>query len=379
MSKDLGDPKTTDSYDVTILGGGPAGSATALALRGLGAYRVLMVEAGRFESVRIGESIPPDTGHLLRALDIWDAFRAEGHEPCHGSCSSWGTDELGYNDFLFHPNGHGWHLDRRRFDAFLAHEAQTAGVEVRTSTRFVGSARDGDEYLLHLDGEAAGEADVRSRFVVDATGLGARFARRNGARRLFHDRLVCATAFFERTAASSASRLTFLEAVENGWWYAARLPGERVAVALASDSEFIKSSGADREDGWFAELQHTQHLAAELAGSRLIEGSLDIHIASSSRLDRFVGDRWLAVGDAATTYDPISSQGVYKALAGGLRAAPVVAAQLSGSGGPESLAGYQDQVTRDFKSYLAMRDHFYGLELRWPASPFWLRRRQASP
>lgn len=38
------------------------------------------------------------------------------------------------------------------------------------------------------------------------------------------------------------------------------------------------------------------------------------HAATSSILDRVGGGRWLAIGDAATVYDPIASQGIHKAL-----------------------------------------------------------------
>ena len=94
--------------------------AAALTLAGQGVEKVLVVESSAYEQPRIGESIPPDSRHLFAELGLLEAFLAEGHEPCLGSCSSWGADELGYNDFLFNPYGNGWHLDRRRFDAFLA-------------------------------------------------------------------------------------------------------------------------------------------------------------------------------------------------------------------------------------------------------------------
>jgi flavin-dependent dehydrogenase len=363
-------------YDVAVLGGGPAGCAAALALRRHRVPRVLVVEASRYDAVRIGESIPPDAALLLGELGLLDRFLAEGHEPCLGSCSSWGADELGYNDFLFNPHGHGWHLDRRRFDAFLARAAAAAGAEVRTATAFEGCApmsRGGFRLRLRAGGKGM---EARARFVVDATGPGARFARRQGARRRVHDRLVCVAGFFELAPASRFSRLTFLEAVDEGWWYAARLPGARLAVALASDPEIVKAVGANREEGWLERLRSTRHLAAELAGAGFVAGSLAVSVASSSRLDRAAGEDWVAVGDAAATYDPISSQGVHKALADALRAAPAVAARLSGEGA--GLGDYEAAVAARFDAYLANRDYFYSIERRWPAAAFWRRRRRTA-
>jgi len=367
-------------YDVAVLGGGPAGSAAALALLRLHAARVLVVEASRYETLRIGESLPPDTALLLRELGVWGAFQAEGHEPCLGSCSSWGSDELGYNDFLFNPHGHGWHLDRRRFDAFLARTAERAGAEVRLGTRFDGcEALEGGGYRLRLSSSGAeqgGRDEVRARFVVDATGPGARFARRQGARRHFHDRLICAVGFFVLPAQTDFTRLTYLEAVEDGWWYAAKLPGGRLAVAFASDSELLKEAGATSVEGYVARLRETRHVARELAGAAFIPGSLRVTVAASSRLDRIAGGDWVALGDAASTYDPISSQGVYKALGNGLRAAPAIAAQLEGEG--RHLAAFEREIGEEFTAYLANRNYFYGLERRWADAPFWSRRRQRS-
>src|SRR5881394_2045937 len=54
--------------------------------------RALIVEAGRHEDARIGESVPPDTRRLLGELGVLDDFLAEAHEPSLGSCSSWGSE-----------------------------------------------------------------------------------------------------------------------------------------------------------------------------------------------------------------------------------------------------------------------------------------------
>jgi flavin-dependent dehydrogenase len=359
---------------VAVLGGGPAGCATALALARLGVDGVAVVEAGRYEAVRVGESVPPDTRTPLARLGVLEAFLADGHDVCYGSCSSWGADELGYNDFLFNPHGHGWHLDRRRFDARLAALAAERGATVLTGTRFEGVEPAGDRLRLELRDAAGGRRRLTADLVVDASGFRARVARARGARTRFLDRLICVYGFLDLPPEGRFSHLTLLEAVEYGWWYAARLPGGRLAVAVAGDGATVRSAELAAPDGWHAALAATRHLAPALAGSRFVDGSLRAWPAHSFLLDAPAGDRWLAVGDAASTYDPISSQGIHKALAGGLLAAGAVHRRLAGDAA--AFDGYAEAVRDGFAGYAANRAYFYALETRWPDAAFWRDRRR---
>lgn len=360
-------------FDVVVLGGGPAGCSAALALRQRGISNTLVVESSRYGGSRIGESIPPDTRVLLEQLGLWDDFRSEQHERCLGSCSSWGDDALGYNDFLFNPLGSGWHLDRARFDRFLARKTEEQGVEVRTGSAFSGIVRaDAHGFVLRLAGDDGSSETVSAAFVVDATGRHAAFARQMGASKVFLDRLTCATAYFHRPPRSKFSSLTMLEAVEYGWWYAARIPDGRLAVAVACDAERMRSAALHERDSWLEHLEATRHLSAALAGCSYVEDTLSVCTAPSFLLDRTAGHRWLAAGDAASAYDPISSQGIYKALSNGLQAAPVIAAFLHGQT-DDSLV-YAASVAGQFDDYRQTRNYFYGSEQRWAEAPFWKRR-----
>jgi len=342
----------TGAAQVLVLGAGPAGAAAALALVRAGVDGVCLVDDARGRGpVTIGETIPPDARRLLDRLGVLQAFLDDGHERCLGSCSAWGSDELGYNDFLLDPQGSGWHLDRSRFDALLRRHARDAGVTV-------------------LDAPGAAAADAR--FVVDATGRASAFARRCGARQCPLDRLTFVYGFFDTAGAVSRSRLTLLEAVRDGWWYAAALPGERLAVAFAGDAEHVRSAGLGRDGRWLRAALATRHLARRLDGCRFLAGSLISRVAASFLLDRVSGPRWLAIGDAAACFDPLAAQGIYKAIADGLDGAERIASALATGG---DLAGDYDQAARArFADYLVNRNYFYGLERRWPGSAFWQRR-----
>lgn len=356
-----------------MLGAGPAGCATALALRQKGVSRICIVEPSRFSGVQVGETLPPETWLILDQLGLWNAFLAEGHEVCLGSCSSWGNVELGYNDFVLNPYAQGWHLDRPRFNSFLRRRAMSSGIVLLAGAKLCGCGPDGrQQFRLHLRKRRSVTSVITARYVVDATGVASAFARRVGAQRILFDRLTFVYGFFAAQHGASVSRLTMIEAAESGWWYAAGLPGGRVAVSFATDPEMVRRFRLADEERWFAEVSRTRYIAARVNECRFLRGSLAIRAAPSCLLDRVAGARWLAVGDAAAAYDPIASQGIYKALAGGVVAAAAIAAALELEKDIET--SYSASIVDDFKEYTANCNYHYRLEKRWASSAFWQRR-----
>ena len=368
-----------DDWDVAIVGGGPAGSAAALALRRLSDLSVCIVEPGQRQPFAVGESIPPDARLDLERLGVWDRFAADAPLPCLGSCSAWGSDRLGHNDFLLSPYGPGWHLDRARLNRMLLDQAVARGATLIGGTRFAGRHRAGRRgHGLSLRGRGSGaSATITARFVIDATGHGAAFARTMGAVRATRDRLTVVCGFFDGVAAASPSRLTLLEAEQDGWWYAAAIPNDQVIVAFATDADTVRQTGLARPEAWLARCRATRHVAGRLAGCRFLSGSLTIRMASSSILRPAAGQDWFAVGDSAASYDPISAAGIQKALADGYRAASAVLAAARGAADADAgaaAAEYAHGTETAFSEYEANRAYFYQLETRWPDSPFWIRR-----
>ena len=363
-----------------VLGGGPAGCAAAIALRRSGGGTVVVVEGGDYGAERIGESIPPDSRQLLARLGLIEAFLAQGHEPCYGSCSSWGTETLGFNDFAFNPNGAGFHLDRRRFDLLLARRAREVGAHVVTGTRFrsvrrrpSGGGAGEPLYTVEIEIHGAVRA-VEASYVIDATGSAALAARQLGSRRLTHDRFFCVTGYFHLREGAELLRLTMLEAVREGWWYAARLPDQRIAVALACEGDDLRTGELYRPEPWLRRASLSTHLAPALLDSFFVPGSLRVCPVGCFVLDRPTGPNWLAVGDAASSLDPLSAQGIYKALSDGLEAARAILAGFAGD--HEATGRYATEVRRAYDTSLGQREAFYAREHRWPGSTFWARRRE---
>src|SRR4051812_15159717 len=126
-------PRSFD-VDVLVLGGGPAGASAARALA-CGGASVVMAERSAYDRFRVGETLPPEANVLLARLGLAGLLGEGGHLPSPGIVASWGSSEPLENDFIFSPHGHGWHLDRRKFDESLARAAAEAGAECLTGAR----------------------------------------------------------------------------------------------------------------------------------------------------------------------------------------------------------------------------------------------------
>ena len=360
---------TETSADVLIVGGGPAGCAAAIALRQRKAGRVIVVDDGARSPVRIGESIPPDSRLLLEQLGAWSDFAAQGHAPCVGSRSSWGSDDLGYNDFVFNVHGPGWHLDRMRFDAMLLRAAERSGATVLQGTRLKEIRRSACG-AFEADVSGATQGQIGASVVIDASGGRRVVAHKLGAVDRVHDRLLCIAAFFD--GHGELGGLSLLEAVACGWWYAAALPDGRSIVMLATDSAVAKDQRLADPTRWLTTLESTQHVMP-LLGHVGEPSQLFAKSAPSSLLNPVCGPGWLAVGDAASLYDPLSAQGVYKALATGYRGGCAVADALGGK--LHAVGDYSRFVIAGFEDFQRNHRYLYDQEARWPESPFWKRRR----
>ena len=349
--------------DVAVIGGGPAGCATALALMQHG-FSTLVLERSTRTAQPLGETLPPAIQKLLVSLGIWDSFLADGHSPSFGTESAWGRADLLANDSIFNPYGSGWHVDRARFDAMMIRAAQEAGANVFAGAQLSGceEAKNGGWRIeiAHNNARRQFVADL----LVDATGRSASLARKNGARRITFDRLIGIVGLFAaRSVATIPPGHTLVEAVEEGWCYSAALPDMRLVLAYMTDADLCASGTHDLTNYFFGKLQTARHTQSRIKHYDLTS-KLRIFAANSSRLNFAGGRNWVAVGDAAMAFDPLSSQGIYKAIESGLRVAQSTQEQWTGS----------SSLEQSFNDYLVTRAAYYAKERRWPNSLFWQRR-----
>ena len=379
------------SFDVLVAGAGPAGSAVALDLsrRGLS---VALIEQDRYETRRVGETLPPMIRQQLTALGVWERFQECGPLPSYGIRTAWEAPEPRHQDFLQNPYGCGWHVDRARFDAMLASAAAQAGATLFLPARAGSSSKKEDgAWTLEVFQDGV-SSSLSGRMLVDATGRKAMVASRLGAKADVADRLIGAVSFCE---ISEVAQWTLIEAVESGWWYSVPLPpaparekppraatpprakAARVGDPGAGDPEagmvfaYMTDSDLWMERDWEKQLQLAP-LTFERAGRRPIPNPSQIVSAASVVRRPVAGLDWMAIGDAAFAFDPLSGQGVFKSIDTGVRCGSIIARYFDGD--LSAMAEYETWVNEAYLSYLSTRAQFYSSVARWPESRFWKRR-----
>lgn len=341
-----------------VAGAGPAGAAAAATAARRGCD-VILLHDPRPGHAWAGESLPPGMADLVAA--VFGAAVLDGHLPAYGTRAAWGSDALEETDFLANPLGGGLLLDRARFDAAARAAAVAAGARLVEGRAGAIEGADGAWRLALADGRA-----LAAGFVIDATGRSAAVSRQLGAGRTAADRQVAIVAAF--ADAGDGFRGTSIEAVPMGWWYTTPLPGGRRVLALLTDADLWQARTAD----WSALLAQTRHIA-RCAGPAAAAARPRAWPAESASAARLHAPGWLAAGDAAMTFDPLSSQGIAAAVLMGARAGAAVADALPEGTAPDLALWAEDYRTLEAET-MDLRTYYARLERRWPDAPFWARR-----
>jgi flavin-dependent dehydrogenase len=166
------------------------------------------------------------------------------------------------------------------------------------------------------------------------------------------------------------SNYTLIESEKNGWWYSADIPENKIVVALMTDADMYKKENYNSEFFFKQSLSKTRFTKQRCSGSFLHR--IRLYAANSYIMTRTYGTNWIAIGDAAMAFDPLSSQGIYKAIKAGLNAAEAIHEQFTCN--KQALEIYSATLNAAFKEYINLRKLYYLKEKRWSQSLFWKRR-----
>jgi flavin-dependent dehydrogenase len=290
--------------DVAVVGGGPAGSATAITCARAG-LQVAVAERSAFPRRAPGETLHPGALPALRRLDVEDQVLAADFLRHEGHFVRWGGPER----FVpFGRDGNGAWLGlqawRPMFDAILLEQASRLGVRIEQPDRprrVLGTAQE-------VRGIVTERGAIRARYVVDATGRRAWLAQQLGVRAEPHGPRLTAWYGYAEGHCPERDRAPALTADADGWTWVARIrPGTYQWTRLNFD-------GRRPSANW-----RPEELSKLRPCSRTLGADVSWRIASAP-----AGAGYFLVGDAAAVLDPASSHGVLKALMSGMMAGHLI-------------------------------------------------------
>lgn len=323
-------------WDAVVVGGGPAGSATAARLAARG-RRVLLLDRAEFPRRKpCGECVNPAGVRALRRLGVLDRVLACNPAPLEGWRIAAG-DDAGFSGRF--PDGvRGLGIPRERLDAVLLDHARSLGVEVRTGIKVADLLRDD---AGRVRGVVAGDEEIAARIVVGADGLRSIVLRRLGLlARPPRLRKLALTAHVRGLDLRGCGQL---RARGRGCVGVAEVGGGLANVTVVIPHDRAAEVGGDAEGYFDGALRRYGLADAVREDDVLATGPFDCPARAA------VADGAVLVGDAAGYYDPFTGQGIYRALRGAELAAPVIDAALrAGDVSAAALAPYHLAHRRAF-------------------------------
>jgi len=330
-----------ESYDIAIVGGGPAGSTVgSLVKKYAPHFRVAIFEREVFPREHIGESLLPTVGRVLNEMGVWDAVEAAGFPIKVGATYRWGTsDDLWDFNLLDtreivedepRPGSYAgwraratWQVDRSRFDQILLDHAESLGCEV-----FQGAgikkvvAEDAVIRELHLeDGRT-----VTAGTYIDASGNAAVLrkalnveveqppALRNIAVWDYWDDAAWAVSIGKGGTRVQVASLGY------GWIWFIPISPTCTSIGLVCPAEYYKKSGLSHENLYRRAVREDKRIAALISGANP-RGTIKATKDWSFVATRATGKNWMLAGETVGFADPILAAGISITMVGALECA----------------------------------------------------------
>ncbi len=345
-----------ESYDVIVVGAGPAGSVTAKTAAEYG-LDVLLIERNQEIGVpvkcaegvskEIEKFVAPDKKWVCAEVKGANIYGPDGTKVV---LSAETMDEVGYV------------LERRIFDKFLATEAARAGAEVRVKTEAYGVIEE-DEYAKGVYARAMGEdTRIHAHVVVGADGVESKVGRWAGINtRLRPSNIsVCAEFLMCDIELNKDYSEFFLgsEVAPKGYAWIFPKGGDcaNVGLGIGGDVSDEKHRAIDYLKAFVRNRFPDGKIVAEMYGAVPLSGPIYESVA----------DGLILVGDAARQVNPLTGGGILYAMHAGEIAGDVIAKAVQEKNfSKKRLMEYESRWRKEFgkrlETGLKAKEFFFNL------------------
>lgn len=339
------------SYDVIVIGGGPAGATAALCLARKG-RRVVIFEKSPFPRFHVGESFLPRGYEVLQQLDLLDRLKKIPHVPKFGAEFGFGhgreTTHFRFEQALYGESHQTFNIERAPFDRMVLDAAVEAGAELRSgvTVRSIDRLEDGD-VCVQTDGES-----VSAQYLLDASGQATLLARHLGTRRqMAHHRKVAYFGHFDnvRRLPGEDEGHPTVAMCDEGWFWMINIDDRRTSIGVVLDHDVVKKLDVPASEMLLWAIQRCPLVRDRLDPAGLPEKTHTI--ADFSYYCRpYAGPGFFLIGDAAFFLDPIFSTGICLGMDGAILAADFIDEMIAGMTGGRSRS--PRQIRRAYTKFL---------------------------
>ncbi|MFX3632891.1 MAG: NAD(P)/FAD-dependent oxidoreductase [Candidatus Pristimantibacillus sp.] len=336
-------------YDVIVVGAGPAGSVLArlLALQGV---KVLMLDAAHFPRRKpCGESLNPGAVAALQRVMGRESAAALTNmlRIPFSVVNGWQLNSQGIEISASFPVGsYGIGCSRELFDYWLVEEACRAGAQFEQETRVQQLLWDAGRVIgVQVRTSSNKTHDLHAAFVAGADGIRSAVARSAGISRFGPLRKAALTARLNGVAELSDKVELFMRA--DGVVGLAPIGDGMANMTVALQGTSIAASASKGKAAFMMEAAQEIPLLAERMKHVELQGEVLACGPFERQVRTCVINGMILVGDAAGYYDPLTGQGIYRAIRSAELAAPTLLQALQ-TGSEQPLSRYNRECEQQF-------------------------------